>query len=119
MTPRDAAVIVDGLYEGIVDNFGGTGERALPSGPHHVRLEAEGYEPVAFDVRIPDNDTITLRRDLDPRSAPPPPVAVPSPTPAQPPTTIYVIPRCYLGDTRPRQEQLPVGCSVADLRVLP
>lgn len=119
VTPRDAAVIVDGLYEGTVDDFGGTGERALASGLHHVRLETEGYEPVAFEVRIPDNDTITLRRDLSPRSTPPSPVAAPVRAPAQPPTTIYVIPRCYLGDSRPRQEQLPAGCSVADLRTLP
>ncbi|HEY6509772.1 MAG TPA: hypothetical protein VIY56_17235 [Vicinamibacterales bacterium] len=120
VTPRRADVIVDGIYEGAVDDFGGTGERTLPSGVHRVRLETEGYEPVEFDVRIPDNDTITLRRDLYPLSAAPPPVAAALPAaPAQPPKTIYVIPRCYLGDTRPRQDQLPAGCSVADLRALP
>jgi hypothetical protein len=25
-----------------------------------VRLETEGYEPVEFDVRVPDNDRITI-----------------------------------------------------------
>ena len=113
-------MIVDGIYEGTVDDFGGTGERALPSGVHRVRLETEGYEPVEFDVRVPDNDTITLRRDLYPRSAAPPPpfAAAPIAAPAQPPKAIYVIPRCYLGDSRPRQEQLPAGCNIADLRTL-
>ena len=120
VTPRRADVIVDGIYEGTVDDFGGTGEHALPSGVHRVRLETEGYEAVEFDVRIPDNDTITLRRDLYPRSpAPAPPVAAaPSVAPERVPKVIYAIPRCYLGDTRPRQDQLPAGCNIADLRTL-
>lgn len=120
VTPRRADVIVDGIYEGTADDFGGTGERALPSGVHRVRLETDGYEPVEFDVRIPDHDTITLRRDLYPRSELPPPVAAPKPlaVPATP-KTIYVIPRCYLGDTPPRADELPTGCSMANLRTLP
>jgi len=119
VTPRRTDVIVDGIYEGTVDDFGGTGERTLPSGVHRVRLESEGYEPVEFDVRVPDNDTITLRRDLYPRSAPtPPPVAAAPTAPGQVPKVIYAIPRCYLGDTPPRQDQLPAGCNIADLRTL-
>ena len=121
VTPRRADVIVDGIYEGTADDFGGTGERTLASGVHRVRLETEGYEPVEFDVRIPDNDTITLRRDLYPRSPPPvPPAAAAPPTtaPGRVPRVIYAIPRCYLGDTPPRQEQLPAGCNIADLRTL-
>ena len=120
VTPRRADVIVDGIYEGTVDDFGGTGERALPSGVHRVRLETEGYEPVEFDVRVPDNDTITLRRDLYLRSPEPaPPVAAaPTAAPGRVPKVIYAIPRCYLGDSRPRQDQLPAGCNIADLRTL-
>ena len=118
ISPRNASVFVDGVYEGTVDDFGGTGERTVRAGLHTVRVEADGFEPVEFDVRVPANDTITLRRDLDPRRAPPM-VSVPSPAaPPAKPKTIYVIPRCYLGDSRPEQNQLPAGCSVADIRAL-
>jgi hypothetical protein len=83
-----------------------------------VRIQADGFESVEFDVRVPANDTITLRRDLDPRRELPP--YVPPPAAAAPvtPKTIYAIPRCYLGDSRPRQDQLPAGCSLANLRTL-
>lgn len=117
ITPRHASVYVDGIYEGTVDDFGGTGERALRAGLHAVRVQAEGFEPVEFDVRVPANDTITLRRDLDLRRVPVPPPPPPPTTPSAP-KTIYVIPRCYLGDSRPQQNQLPAGCNVADLRTL-
>ena len=115
IAPRNAGVFVDGVYEGTVDDFGGASERAIRAGPHTVRVEAEGFEPVEFDVRVPANDTITLRRDLDPRRAPAPKAA---PSAAATPKTIYLIPRCYLGDSRPLQSQLPAGCSLADLQTL-
>ena len=131
VNPRSAAVVIDGVYEGTADDFGGSSERAIPAGPHRVQLEADGYEPVGFDVRVPDNDTIILRRDLEPRAEAPAvavaaapfetPVATPL-APPGPPTvkkTIYLIPRCYLGDTRPQPEQLPAGCRLADLQTLP
>jgi hypothetical protein len=120
ITPRDAGVFIDGTYAGTVDDFGGTGERALPAGLHSVRIEADAFEAVEFDVRVPANDTMTLRRDLEPRrSSPPPPLPPPqAAAPPSAPKTIYVIPRCYLGDSRPQQSQLPAGCSLADLRTL-
>ncbi len=121
--PRGAAVVIDGVYEGTADDFGGAGERTIPAGLHRVRLEADGYEPVVFDVRVPDNDTITLRRALERRveARAVPVTPTPSATPGSPiaKTTIYLIPRCYLGDTRPRPEQLPAGCRLADLQTLP
>ena len=118
VSPRNARVFVDGAYEGTVDDFGGSGERAMPAGLHAVRVEADGFEPVQFDVRVPVNDTITLRRDLDPRREPP--AYVPPPAAASPakPKTIYVIPLCYLGDSRPQPGQLPAGCNLSDLRTL-
>ena len=118
ITPRNANVFIDGVNEGTVDDFGGSGERTLRAGLHTVRVEADGFEPVEFDVRVPVNDTITFRRDLDPRRAPTPYVPPPAPSPSVTPKTIYVIPRCYLGDSQPRQEQLPAGCSLANLRTL-
>jgi hypothetical protein len=120
--PRSAGVFVDGVYEGTADDFGGSGERSLLAGPHRIRLEADGYEAVAFDVRVPANDTVTFRRELEPRVTPAPssvdaaPVAAAVPVPRK---TLYVIPRCYLGDTLPQAEQLPEGCRLADLRTIP
>jgi hypothetical protein len=120
VAPRRTGVFVDGIYEGTVDDFGGTGERALTAGLHRVRLEADGFESVEFDARVPANDTITLRRDLDVRATPPPAVA-PPPSPITTPSapkTLYVIPRCYLGDVAPTQAQLSPGCSIDNLRTL-
>jgi hypothetical protein len=119
VSPRNARVFLDGIYEGTVDDFGGSGERVVRAGLHGVRIEADGFEPVEFDVRVPLYDTITLRRDLEPRRAPPlPPLPPPTAGPPAKPKAIYVIPRCYLGDSRPQQNSLPAGCNLADLRTL-
>ena len=120
--PRSAGVFVDGVYEGTADDFGGAGERSLVAGPHRIRLEADGYEAVAFDVRVPANDTVTFRRELDPRVSSAPSSADALPAAASVPVprkTLYVIPRCYLGDTLPLAEQLPAGCRLADVRTIP
>ena len=50
-----------------------------------------------------------------PAPAAPPPVVTPPPTPK----TFYVIPGCYAGDRRPEPEQLPAGCDLRRLRVVP
>ena len=129
VTPRYADVIVDGVLAGTVDDFGGTREQALPAGPHRIRIEAPGYEPVEFDVRVPVGDTISLRRELVPLTAPPRTAQPTAPergssgtTPAGAAPvvrkTFYAIPNCYLGNTMPRAESLPAGCSMSDLKVL-
>lgn len=122
VAPRHATVIVDGVVTGTVDDFGGTREQALPAGPHHIRIEAEGYEPVEFDVRVPPGDTISLRRELSALPArprePEPGRGTETPGP-QVRKTFYAIPRCYLGDTLPSADSLPPGCSLKDVRVLP
>ena len=120
--PRSAGVFVDGVYEGTADDFGGAGERSLVAGTHRIRLEADGYEAVAFDVRVPANDTVTFRRELNPKVTPAPSAADAASAAASVPVprkTLYVIPRCYLGDTPPQAEQLPEGCRLADLRTIP
>jgi hypothetical protein len=117
--PRTAEVYVDGAYAGTVDDFGGTSERQLRAGTHRVELAARGYERVTFDVRVPARETITFTRDLDEARA----VATPLPEPA-PLTPIthkamYIVPHCYAGDTPPTAADLPSGCRIADLRVIP
>jgi hypothetical protein len=115
VTPREATVIVDGIIVGTVDDFGGRGEQALPAGPHRIRIEAPGYEAVEFDVRVPAGDTISLRRELSPLPGP----TEPAPQAPAAPKTFYAIPNCYLGDSIPKAEMLPKGCSLENMRVLP
>jgi len=116
--PRTADVFVDGAFAGVVDDFGGSSERMLPAGTHRIEISAPGFEPLTFDVRVPENDTLTFTRELDPieRRAPP---AAAAPAAEVPHKTMYIVPRCYVGDRPPAADDLPSGCSLADLRVLP
>jgi len=63
--PRDARVFADGYYVGIVDDFDGIFQHMnLEAGPHHIEVEAYGFEPIAFDVDVRPGQTITFRADL-------------------------------------------------------
>jgi hypothetical protein len=58
--PRDAQVLVDGYYAGVVDDYDGVFQHLnLEVGPHHIEIEAAGYPPVAFEVRIEPGRTVT------------------------------------------------------------
>lgn len=60
--PHDAQVYVDGYYAGIVDDFEGANKHLnLTSGVHQVEIRITGQQPVAFDVNVPPNQTITVR----------------------------------------------------------
>ena len=97
-----------------MDDFGGRGARLLPAGPHRVEILAEGYETLTFDVRVPEDDTVTFTRDLEPRADRPSaePVVVPH-------KTMYIVPRCFIGDRMPLVTDMPAGCRVEDVRVIP
>jgi hypothetical protein len=65
--PRDAEVFVDGYYVGVVDDFDGTFQRlTVDAGPRRIEIRKPGYEPLVFDVRIPDGETVTYRGELVP-----------------------------------------------------
>jgi len=65
ITPKEASVFVDGGFAGVVDDFDGVFQKlTLEAGPHHIEVQAEGYEPLAFDVDIAPDDTITYRGEL-------------------------------------------------------
>ena len=115
--PRTADVYVDGEYAGVVDDFGGTTQRLLPAGPHRVEISASGYAPITVDVRIPANDTVTFTHTLE-RGAPRPTPA-PAAEPVIPHKPTYVVPRCYIGDVPPRPGDLPEGCKLEELRIIP
>ena len=114
VTPRTADVVVDGALAGTVDDFGGRSARMLPAGPHRVDISAPGFETLTVDVRVPENDTVTFTHDLE--------VAVnrPATEPAAVPhKTMYIVPMCYIGDRPPLLTDMPAGCRVEDVRVIP
>jgi len=112
--PRTADVLVDGALAGTVDDFGGRSARMLPAGPHRVEIAAAGYESLIVDVRVPENDTVTFTRDLEPAVA----RAVQEPI-AIPHKSMYIVPRCFIGDRPPLASDMPAGCRVEDTRVIP
>jgi hypothetical protein len=63
--PRSAEVLVDGYYSGLVDEFDGVFQRLrLEPGPHRIEIREDGYETLAFDVRITPDDTVTYTGQL-------------------------------------------------------
>jgi hypothetical protein len=63
--PRSAEVFVDGYYSGLVDEFDGVFQRLrLEPGPHRIEIRANGYETLAFDVRITPDHTVTYSGEL-------------------------------------------------------
>jgi PEGA domain-containing protein len=65
VSPRDAAVYVDGYYAGIVDDFDGTWQRvALEPGPHRFEIAAPGYETLSFEVNVRPDQTVRYRGDM-------------------------------------------------------
>jgi hypothetical protein len=108
---------VDGYYVGTANDF--NGELELEAGPHTIEIRAPGYETLTFDVRIAAQRQITYRGALAP-SQPTPDPAVQEPDPSQPatpapPTTIYFIPGCYLGNVPPEKVALPADCDLSKL----
>jgi hypothetical protein len=97
-------------------------------GKHHrprVRPQAGPFYGYAYY-----EETYVRREELQPPLEPPRPVperrvvdeepkAVFPPRAPGPPRTFYVIPGCYAGDRRPVAEQLPAGCDIARLRIVP
>jgi hypothetical protein len=114
--PDAAQIYIDGFYVSTAGSFAGGGPaRAIESGPHRVEIRADGYETATFDVRVVPNETISYSRDLtraeEPRQAR-------NVTPAVP-KTFYVIPKCYAGDKKPSDDQLPKGCLARNVRAIP
>ena len=63
--PADASVYVDGFYVGIVDDFDGAFQRLkLEPGPHKIEIRAQQHQPLAVDVMIQEDFTITYRGEL-------------------------------------------------------
>jgi hypothetical protein len=53
ITPTGAAVFVDGVYVGIVNDFSPTkAPLTIAVGDHHIELRAQGYQSMAFDLTV-------------------------------------------------------------------
>jgi hypothetical protein len=113
VTPTSAQVFVDSYYVGTVDDVNTQRVLELEAGPHRLEIRAPQYQTLTVDVRILPLETVTYRGALEPvRVAPPPSPAT------GPPTVMYVIPKCYLGNLPPRQSRLPSGCDIKQVQVL-
>jgi hypothetical protein len=63
---RDAQVFADGYYVGLVDDFDGVFQHMnLEAGEHHIEIQEQGLDPIAFDIVVQPGQTMTLRADLD------------------------------------------------------
>jgi len=114
VTPASAQVFVDSYYVGTVADVDAQRVLQLEAGPHRLEFRAPQYRTLTVDVRVSPMETVTYRGALDPDR--PPPAVVPAP--AAPPTVMYVIPNCYLGNLPPRQNRLPSGCNAKDVQIL-
>lgn len=67
VSPKDAALHVDGYYAGIVGDFGGFFHQlTLTAGPHHVEIRKAGYHTLVLDVNLQPGQTITYKRTMEP-----------------------------------------------------
>lgn len=111
---RNLQFSVDGYYVGTSDDFGD--ELELPAGPHTVEISSPGYETLSVDVRISAGRSITYRAALKPLDTKPGPDRS-APAPAAP-STIYMIPGCYLGNVPPKDVALPATCDLSRVTTL-
>ena len=104
-------IFIDGYYAGLLSEA--AGELTLDAGPHTIELREAGYQSVRIPVNIQPNEVITYNVGLLPIVSAPLVNAAPTAEPAQPapaPTTIYVVPGCYIGNVPPQEVALPAGC---------
>jgi hypothetical protein len=117
----DPRIFVDGYFVGLFSDYGG--RLKLDAGLHTVELRDTGYVGLRLEVNLGVDEVITYDIDLKPIETAPPPSTVepmterPVSTPA--PSTIYLIPGCYVGNVAPAQVKLPAGCDAHGLITFP
>jgi hypothetical protein len=114
VTPASAQVFVDSYYVGTAEDIEAQRVLRLEAGPHRVEMRAPQYRTLTVDVRVQPLETVTYRGALELMR----PQAAAAPAPGAPPTVMYVIPKCYVGNLPPRQNRLPSGCNAKDVQVL-
>lgn len=67
ISPRDAAVYVDGTYAGVADDFYDPSQPlSVAAGRHRIELQAPGLQPLVFDVDVVPGQVIPYQGDLQP-----------------------------------------------------
>ncbi|MEO8259144.1 MAG: PEGA domain-containing protein [Acidobacteriota bacterium] len=67
ISPRDAAVYVDGTYVGVADDFYDPSHPlSVLAGRHRIEVQAPGYQPLTFDVDVLSGQVIPYQGDLQP-----------------------------------------------------
>jgi hypothetical protein len=119
----DPQIFVDGYFVGQFSDV--AGQLTLDVGSHTIDVHEEGYENLRFAVNVSLDDVIAYDVALRPiedrrpiEIAPPSVQSIPSPS-APPPTTIYVIPGCYIGNVPPKDAGLPSGCDARGVVAFP
>jgi hypothetical protein len=116
----DPQIYVDGYYVGLLSDT--SGALTLDAGAHTIELREDGFETLRVDLQVPEDGVITYRGELKrPGGADGRPSGAGDPRQRSadlsgpreiPPTTIYVIPGCYVGNVRPADAVLPAGCNL-------
>ena len=65
VTPKEAAVYVDGFYAGIVDDFDDLQPLPLPPGAHDIVLYLEGYRTVHQRAYLTPGSTVDSRQTME------------------------------------------------------
>lgn len=94
---------IDGTYVGSSANLGS--EFEVNAGARQIEIRARGYKAATFDRRIEEGQVTTVRATLEAIEQP----QAPRPTGGQ---ILYVIPGCYMGNTKPSPNALPPGCDI-------
>jgi hypothetical protein len=67
ISPRDAAIILDGTFIGYASDFApNAAPLTLAPGPHRIEVQADGYQPMSWDVDIVRGQVIPFRGDMQP-----------------------------------------------------
>ncbi len=121
VTPREAAVYVDGYYAGIADDFDGVFQRLpLTPGPHAIDVYLPGYRTVHEPLYLAPGSTYSLRHAMERLIAgelSEPPATVP-PVPA-PPTGTARLPRTPYPGRMPPPSIVAAGFGTLAIRVQP
>ena len=94
---------IDGIHIGSSANLGS--EFEVNVGARQIEIRARGYKPATFDRRIDEGQVTAIRATLEAIEQPQAPRA----TAGQ---VLYVIPGCYVGNSKPAANALRPGCDI-------
>jgi hypothetical protein len=94
---------IDGIYFGSSSNLGSQFE--VNAGARQVEVRASGYKSSTFDTRIDEGQVTTVRGALERMEQPQAPRSEGS-------RVMYVIPGCYMGNSKPEPRELRPGCDI-------